>query len=79
MATRSALKFAKDLKELRLHLCQTSAASKGVRYYTVPMYLYFIVVQIYCVISFVVLIEKNISFFFAHNSNIILKSGTIFS
>lgn len=31
MATRSALKFAKDLKELRLHLCQTSAASKGVR------------------------------------------------
>jgi hypothetical protein len=31
MASRLAFKFSKDLKELRLHLCQTSAASKGVR------------------------------------------------
>ncbi|KAJ9582544.1 hypothetical protein L9F63_003102 [Diploptera punctata] len=31
MAASRALKFAKDLKELRIHLCQTSTASKGVR------------------------------------------------
>ena len=27
----AAVKFGKHLKELRLHLCQTSTASKGVR------------------------------------------------
>ncbi|KDR07761.1 NADH dehydrogenase [ubiquinone] 1 alpha subcomplex subunit 2 [Zootermopsis nevadensis] len=31
MASRLALQLSKDLKELRLHLCQTSAASRGVR------------------------------------------------
>jgi len=34
MAARSVLKFPKELKELRFHLCQSSAASKGVRYGT---------------------------------------------
>lgn len=31
MASRAAVKFAKDLKELRLHICQKSAASQGAR------------------------------------------------
>jgi NADH dehydrogenase (ubiquinone) 1 alpha subcomplex subunit 2 len=31
MAGRLVVKFPKELKELRLHLCQSSAASKGVR------------------------------------------------
>ncbi|CAD5116260.1 DgyrCDS5168 [Dimorphilus gyrociliatus] len=31
MAARSAYKFGQNLKELRIHLCQKSAASKGVR------------------------------------------------
>jgi len=31
MATSTTLKFASNLKELRIHLCQKSEASKGVR------------------------------------------------
>ncbi|KAK7075542.1 ndufa2, NADH:ubiquinone oxidoreductase 10.5kD subunit [Halocaridina rubra] len=31
MASRAAVKFAPQLRELRIHLCQKSAASKGVR------------------------------------------------
>lgn len=31
MAARSAYKFGQNLKELRIHLCQKSTASKGVR------------------------------------------------
>jgi len=31
MAGATALRFGKHLKELRIHLCQTSQASKGVR------------------------------------------------
>ena len=32
MASRAAIKFGPQLRELRLHLCQRSAASQGVRY-----------------------------------------------
>ncbi|KAK3100049.1 hypothetical protein FSP39_013928 [Pinctada imbricata] len=31
MASAAALRFGKHLKELRIHLCQKSAASKGAR------------------------------------------------
>merc|ERR1711915_1071211 len=31
MATSAAVKFGRHVKELRIHLCQTSPASKGVR------------------------------------------------
>lgn len=31
MAARAAVKFAPQLRELRIHLCQKSATSKGVR------------------------------------------------
>ncbi|XP_064092396.1 NADH dehydrogenase [ubiquinone] 1 alpha subcomplex subunit 2-like [Macrobrachium nipponense] len=31
MAARAAVKFAPQLRELRIHLCQRSAASQGVR------------------------------------------------
>lgn len=36
MASRAVLKFGNTLKELRIHCCQTSKASSGLRYATLP-------------------------------------------
>jgi len=73
MASRLALKFPKDLKELRLHLCQTSAASKGVRYLKIQTHANLQDNSNIFVISFVVLTARNrkVSLTFSYNQNII--------
>ncbi|XP_076059249.1 NADH dehydrogenase (ubiquinone) B8 subunit [Oratosquilla oratoria] len=39
MAAKSAVRFAPQLKELRIHLCQNSPSSQGVRDFIVKKYI----------------------------------------